>query len=769
MFGNFSEEAQRILLKSKTEMLKLNHPYIGTEHFVLSLLNDKNELTYKLNDFGLSYEKFKNNILKVIGHGSEKTNQFLYTPLLKKIIENAVMECSDTHNRYVTIEHLFLALLESGEGIAIRIFIKMNLNIEKIYNTIFIKESGKNSKKNKKLIIDELGIDLNKKSLNKELDPVVERKEEINRILEILCRRIKNNPLLIGPPGVGKTALVEEISHLITTNSVPDILLSKRIISLDMASLVAGTKYRGEFEDRMKKILKEIEDDENIILFIDEIHTLVGAGGAEGAIDASNILKPSLARGKIRCIGATTDSEYKKFIEKDGALNRRFQKVNIEPPDINKTKKILNKLKPIYEKYHNVIIEDYIIDNIIELTEKYMYDRYQPDKSIDILDEVSSKTRIKENEHKKKIIKLENEIKSIQHEKNSFIIENNFTKAYSYRAKEKELTSQLNILKIKYKENKKNVTIEDVARIIHAKTKIPVYEILNDSETKLNSIKNNLCNNIIGQTNAIDEIIKILKRINLGYKDDNNTYSVLFVGPSGVGKTLMAKVISKEIFGLNNIVRLDMSEYSDATAVNKILGSAPGYVGYDNNKTILDEIKDKPHSIILLDEIEKAHPSVINLFYQILDESKIKTSSGEVLRFDNNIIIMTSNIGFEKNSVGFNKKDKISINNALKNEFSISFINRIDNIIVFNNLNELDIKTIIKNRLKYLKEKYKQINIKIDYKVIEEIIELSNYREFGARKIDKIIKSQIESIIIDNIINLNEKVDIKTIAIGNKQ
>lgn len=766
MFGNFSEEAQRILLKSKTEMLKLNHPYIGTEHFVLSLLNDKNELTSKLNSIGLTYEKFKNSMLKIIGCGTEKHNLFVYTPLLKKVIENAILDCTENHNEYITTEHLFLSLLDSGEGIAIRIFIKMNLDIDKMYETIVLKHTNKGNKKNKRLVIDELGIDLNKKAINKELDPVIERKEEINRILEILCRRTKNNPLLIGPPGVGKTAIVEEISRLITTNSVPDILLSKRIISLDMASMVAGTKYRGEFEDRMKKVLKEIEEDENIILFIDEIHTLVGAGGAEGAIDASNILKPSLARGKIRCIGATTDSEYKKFIEKDGALNRRFQKVNIEPPTIEKTKKILLKLKPIYEKYHNVIIEDSILTNIIELTEKYMYDRYQPDKSIDILDEVSSKTRIKENENKKKIIKLENEIKNILKEKNSYIIENNFAKAYSYRNKEKELISQLNTLKISYKEHKRKITIDDVAQTIHAKTKIPVYEILKDSPTKVNNIKNSLSTNIIGQEEAISNIIKVLKRINLGYKNDNDTYSMMFVGPSGVGKTCMATHIAKEVFGENNIVRLDMSEYSDSASINKILGSSPGYVGYDNNKTILDEIKDKPHSIILLDEIEKAHPSIINILYQILDESKIKTSSGEIVHFNNNIIIMTSNVGFEKNDVGFNKKSKVSINNILKNEFSLSFINRIDNVIIFNHLDELSVKTIVKNKLKTLKNKYKEIYIKIDNKVIDEIIELSNYHEFGARKIDKIIKSQIENIIIDNIINDTKKIEIKTIAIG---
>ena len=400
MLGNFNEEAQMVLNIAKKEMSLLNHPYIGTEHLMLSILNSKSNLCERLKRYGLDYNIFKKEIIKIIGIGSKKSDLFLYTPLLKKVIENAIIDAQENNDGEVTIEHLFSSLLEEGEGIAIRIFIGLNLEIDDMYDEFSYKliKKGKRNKK-KKLLIEDLGVNLTELAKLGKLDPVVGREEETKRLLEVLCRRTKNNPILIGEAGVGKTAVVEEVSRMIVERRVPDILLNKKIISLDMASAVAGTKYRGEFEERMKKILKEIEDNSDIILFIDEIHTLVGAGGAEGAIDASNILKPALARGKIRCIGATTIKEYKKYIEKDGALDRRFQKIIVEEPDNIKTSDILKKLKPIYEKYHKVKIDDSIVEKIIELSNKYIYDRHQPDKAIDVLDEVCSKVSLRSEEH----------------------------------------------------------------------------------------------------------------------------------------------------------------------------------------------------------------------------------------------------------------------------------------------------------------------------------------------------------------------------------
>lgn len=764
MFGNFSEEAQNILVKAKLEMLELKHPYIGTEHLVLSMLSNSKKIKEKLSSYHLDYEIFKKEIIKVLGIGEENNSLFLYTPLLKKVINSAILDSKDNNDGVVTTEHLFSSLLEEGEGVAIRIFLSMGIDINAMYAefaTSLVKKVK--PKKNRKLLIEELGINLNEKAKNNLTDPVIDRDKEIERVLEILCRRTKNNPILIGNAGVGKTAIVEELAKRIVTNEVPDYLKNKKIISLDMATTVAGTKYRGEFEERMKKILNEIETNDDIILFIDEIHTLVGAGGAEGAIDASNILKPALARGHLRCIGATTVEEYKKFIEKDKALERRFQKVNIEEPSYEKTLEILTKLKPIYEKFHKVILQPELLEDIVKLSAKYIYDRSEPDKSIDIMDEVCSRVSIKETKIDKEITSLELEIDKLDKLKNSYIIENNIDKAYTYRKKEIVLQEKLNNLMLNINRNNKIVTIKDVANVIHTKTQIPVYEILKDDAKVVKNIEKQLRDSIVGQDEAIKNLIDITKRIKFGYKSDNKCISFLFVGPSGTGKTALSKIYANLLVGGKNLIRLDMSEYADVTSVNKIVGSAPGYVGYDDNKNILDEIRNKPYSVILLDEIEKAHPQVINLFYQILDDGLIKDSKGNTIKFNNNIIIMTSNIGYEKNNVGFNNKVESTVLNELKNELSLPFVNRIDNIILFNHLTEENIRNIIKNKINVLKKKYANVTIKISKNAVNEIVELSNYYDFGARKVDKIIKSKLENVIIDSILDNKSTVFITSL------
>jgi ATP-dependent Clp protease ATP-binding subunit ClpC len=767
VFGNFTEEARKILVDAKKEMYDLKHPYVGSEHLLLAILKEDNNISKRLKDYNLDYQLLKDEIIKIIGIGSNPSNWFLYTPLLKRIMENAIIDSKENNNGEVTVEHLFSSLLEEGEGVAIRVMIGMNIDVDELYGEFSYKLTNNSKrKKNKKLLLEELGIDLNKKALNNEIDPVVGREKEIKRVLEILSRRTKNNPLLIGEAGVGKTAIVEELSRMIVSGDVPLALRNKRIISLDMASTVAGTKYRGEFEERMHKILKEIEENDDIILFIDEIHTLVGAGGAEGAIDASNIFKPALSRNKLRCIGATTIDEYKKYIEEDGALERRFQKVTIEIPSKQTVKEILNKLKSIYEKYHFVSISDEIIDIIIELTEKYVYDRNQPDKSIDILDEVCAKVSLKESKEIKRYNDLNKQLQVIIKSKNESIVNNDFDTASTYKSEENKIMDEINNIELSlYKNSIKEVTKEDVAEVVSIKTKIPIYELLNDSPTIIKMIEENINSKIIGQDKAVLEIINIAKRIKLGFKDESKCYSMMFTGPSGVGKTELAKIFGNNLVGDANVIKLDMSEYTEAHTVSKIIGAPPGYVGYSDNKNILEEVRNKPYSVIILDEIEKAHNSIINLFFQILDDGKIKDASGKIIRFDNVVIIMTSNIGFDDINIGFNKKSDDVIFSKLKESFSLPFINRIDNIITFNKLSENDIEYLIKNKLDKLKEKYnvKKVKLKINNIVIKELVELSNYLEFGARKIDKLIRQKLESIIIENVMNGNDNVNIKTI------
>lgn len=757
MFSNFTEEAKKIMIGAKIEMKELKHPYVGSEHLLLSILKTKNDVSKKFKSYKLTYDIFKNKLIETVGIGKKESFWFLYTPLLKRVLENAIIDSKET-NSDVTIEHLTSSLLEEGEGVAIRLLLSLDIDIDSLYSEFNYKIVNIKKKK-KKLLLEELGTDLVKKA--NELDPVIGRDKEIKRLIEILSRRTKNNPMLVGEAGVGKTAIVEELSRMIANNEVPLSLRNKRIISLDMATTVAGTKYRGEFEERVRKILKEVEENDDIILFIDEIHTLVGAGGAEGAIDASNIFKPALARNKLRCIGATTLDEYKKYIEEDKALERRFQQVYIEIPSKETVKEILLKLKPIYEKYHSVKIKDSIIDSIIALSEKYIYDRNEPDKSIDILDEVCAKVSLKESKELLEYNKLVKELNSVIRNKDQAVINNDFKKATLIKNEEFEIMDKINNLELfLMSKNIKEVQLEDVANVICSKTKIPVYEILND-ELCLNNMENDLKNKVIGQDDAIKELVKITKKVKLGYKDDKKPFSLMFCGASGVGKTMLAKTFGKLLAG-KNIIKLDMSEFAEEHSISKFVGSPPGYVGYSDNKNVLEEIRNKPFSVLILDEIEKSNRSIINLLFQILDDGVIKDSKGVDVKFNNVIIIMTSNVGFNDINVGFNK----NVNNLtkLKDNFSTPFINRLDSVIYFNNLNEENIENIIKNKLDKMVIKYKEkIKVKYDNDVIKEIANISNYSEFGARKIDKIIKDKLEDRIIDKII-LNKKTTyIKTI------
>lgn len=754
MFSKFSEEAQKVLLNAKKEMQELKHPYVGSEHLFLSLLKCDSELSKKLNDFGITYNKFKDKLIELIGYGTEKNDWFLYTPLLKRVMETALLISKESSNGEVTTDHLLFAILEEGGGVAVRILNEMDIDVSDIQDYFSTKLSSKKKNNKKKLLVEEFGVDLTKKAMLNELDPVVGRDKEIKRIMEILCRRGKNNPLLIGDAGVGKTALVEELARLIVEDKVPIQLKNKRIISVSIATLVSGTKYRGEFEERVTKMLKELENSDDILLFIDEIHTLMGAGGAEGAIDAANIFKPALARGKIRLIGATTTDEYKQTIEKDRAMDRRFQTVFVYEPDTEAVYQILEKLKPIYEAYHGVKIGDDELKLIIKLSNKYIYDRKQPDKAIDILDEVCSKASISKYKSFSKLNIYKEELNQIVAAKNQFIIKQDFENAMCLKTQEKSVLSKINKLELK-KTNKQvnTINVSDIAEVVSQKTNIPIYEINSSNSKYIKNLETCLKKKIIGQDEAITSLVSATKRIKLGYSDSNKPYSYLFVGPTGVGKTRLAAEYSNYLFGEDKLIRFDMSEYRDSSSITKIIGSAPGYVGYDDGNNKLEKIRKNPHAVVLLDEIEKAHPAVLNLFLQILDEGKITDSKGNTVYFNHHIIIMTSNVGFNRDSVGF-VEEVSKEDSKLKDFLSLELLNRIQKVIYFNKLDAVSIKNIIKYKLDIVRNKFKEKNIKIHINdtIINKIIELSRYKEFGARRIDQVIEEKIDDYVIDSIL-----------------
>ena len=753
----FSEELQRILKKSKLEMQKLKHAFIGSEHLMLSILNEKNLITNKLSEYNINYSIFRNALIDIVGIGNSINSYFIYTPLLKRILESACLDAKEANIKEVNLNTVFLSILDEGEGVAIRILYKLGVNVDKLYEEM----SNQNIIKTipKKLTINECSVDFTKKAKDKKFDPLIGRDKEVNELIEILCRRNKNNPLLIGEAGVGKTAIVEELANRIVNDEVPDQLKNTRILSLSMASCVSGTKYRGEFEERITKIVKELELNKNIIVFIDEIHTLVGAGGAEGAIDASNILKPALARGSIKVIGATTINEYKDSICKDRALNRRFQTILIEENTLGETKSILYNLKKVYEEYHHVIISNDILDKIVELSDKYIIGRSNPDKSIDILDTICTRVSLKKSNNLNRISKLKKELIDTRQQKNKLIIHHHYNEAVVVRNNEMELESKINKLSLSLKrKRRKKITIKDVATAIENSTNIPIYEINNNLKI-IKGLEKYLKEKIVGQDKVINELVMITKKIAIGLQG-NIPYSLLFIGKSGVGKTMLVKEYSKYL----NIplIRLDMGEYKESYSISKIIGSPPGYVGYNDYDNFLEKVKNNPYSIILLDEIEKACSDVISVFLSILDEGIIADSHGNKVNFKNTIIIMTSNINSEHDSIGFNQSIDNDENN-IRNILSTSFVNRINRICYFKNLDESDIRRIINKKIKELSSNYNKyhITITVNDEFVSELIEKSNYHVYGARRINKMINDKIDQIVIDNIVKGKKRVVIK--------
>ena len=716
MFNKFTEEAKKVISLSKKEMIQLKHPYLGSEHIMLGILKNDNSVSSILKKYNITYKIYKKALIDFIGYGKEDTKWILYTPIVKEIFERAIDLC-DENNSQVTIETLFISLIELGDGIANRVFNILKLDMDKIYTELVFKIPKKNKKK--KTIIDDIGIEFTSKDMVNSFDPVIGREKEIKQIIEILIRKNKCNPLLVGDAGVGKTAIVEEISRLIIEKKVPSKLRNKRIINIDMSSAVAGTKYRGEFEEKINKIIKEAESNDEIILFIDEIHTIVGAGGAEGAIDASNIFKPALARGNIKCIGATTLDEYKKYIEKDKALERRFKKVLIEEPSIEQTKEILYKLKPIYENYHHVNINYNLLDLIIELTNKYIHSYKNPDKSIDILDEVCAHANLKDNPKVLEYDNLSSKLNSIVDNKKEMIKNNNFKKALEFKQKENSIISRLNELELLLSTtNYNNVSKKDIFSILKNKINMP---LIDNSKSNISKIVKELKNQVIGQDMYILQLVNDY----FMYINTNSCIKIILNGNTGVGKSLLANLFAHIIS--NNVITLNMSEYKEQHTISKLLGASPGYIGYDDNNYVFDSIRQYPFSVIILDELEKAHYSIINIFNQIFDTGKIKDNKGNDIYFNNVLFIITTNIEIDT-KVGFKKEVD---NNIFGNYFDKSFINKIDDIITLNNLNRDNMLQIIE----------KQCKCKIsDNKIVEEIIVKSNYKEYGASRVKKLVE-----------------------------
>ena len=691
MYNNYSLEVKRIFKAAEKIAIDLNHPYIGTEHLLLSLINNDDKIKKTLLKYDLSYDDFLDELLLVIGTSENKKCTCIYTPLLKRVIKTAD---EISKNKMMEPMHLLEAILEEGEGIAIRIIISMGIDIDKLYDEI----KKKHKKGNTKLELYNIGKDM--LEINSD-DILVGREKELNLIIETLLRKNKNNPLLIGPAGVGKSAIIEELARRIKNGSVPNKLKDKKIVSLEMSSLVAGTKYRGEFEEKLNKVIKEIEENPEIILFIDEIHTMANAGGAEGAINASDILKPYLARGKVKIIGATTTNEYNKFIAKDKALSRRFEIIKINEPTIKETENILSKIRPSFEKHYNIKITEENIKNIVSLTDKYILDRFNPDKSIDLLDSVCAMKEV-ESTKEKDISKLKDKILNIVKKKESMVKKNNFDEALKYRSMEIKLQE-----KIEKQENMPNkITEKDIKVVLERKNNIPFIE--NDFE----DLQNYLLNNIIGQNNVIKEIINALRQ-----KEEDLPVSILLTGSTGVGKTKTVKEIAKYLD--IPLIRLDLSEYNESVSITRLIGASAGYVGYDD-ENVFEKVRMNPHSIILLDELEKAHPNVINLFLQILDEGYVTNSKGEKIDFKNTYIFMTSNAEVNQ-KIGFMKGKS-----NYQNSFSKEFLARITAKINYNNITEEMVK-------EYLDKKGNT-----NYEIIKDF----DYENQGFRGLDKYLKTK---------------------------
>ena len=797
----FTARATKALDVANKIAIDLGHNYVGTEHILYGLVKEGSGVACKiLENQSINAEKIKNEIIELVGKEEVVEKTLGFTPRTKRVLENSYVEAKKAGYDYIGTEHLLIGTLREGDSIAVRILLDLNVNLPKIYgeitNTINELENATgivNSAKNKNKVntvntptLQQFGEDLSLKATEGRLDPVIGRDEEIQRIIQILSRRTKNNPCLIGESGVGKTAIVEGLAQKIVASDVPETLKNKRIISMDISGMVAGAKYRGDFEERIKKALSEVKKDGNIILFIDEIHTIVGAGSAEGAIDAANILKPMLARGEIQLIGTTTVEEYRKFIEKDKALERRFSPINVEEPTEQNTFLILKGLREKYENHHNVKITDEAIEAAVTLSARYINDRFLPDKAIDLIDEASSKARLKYFTEPEKIKKLQEKIEKTRKYKEEAVQNQKFETAAELRDKEREFKEELDKEEEEWKNKntKRIITIteENISEIISNSTGIPSSKISKNENEKLKNLEKELHERIIGQNEAVETVSKAIRRGRAGLKDPNRPIgSFLFLGPTGVGKTELSKALAEVLFGgEKNLIRIDMSEYMEPHSVSKLIGSPPGYVGFEEGGQLTEKIRRKPYSVILFDEVEKAHTDVMNILLQMLDDGRLTDSNGRTVDFKNTVIIMTSNIGArsitDKKNLGFgsindnSEKDyeniKKDVMAELKKEFKPELLNRIDEIIVFHKLNDKEIEQIIELMLNEIKERLSKQNIEL--RVNEEVKTLIAKqgidKSYGARPLRRTIRNLVEDTLAEAILEDNSKRKIELIV-----
>ena len=734
MTYKFTNSSNKVIEIANDIATELGHNYIGTEHIIYGLAKEENGVASKvLQNQNITSEDILLKIEELIGHEEPIDQVIDFTPRTKRVVETAFIEARKLGYNFIGTEHLLLGIIKEGDCIAARILLDLNVSIPKLYNEIVKvinegetyskgdgevggsqKTKGTNGKRgsfNKTPTLNQFGEDLTIKAEEAKLDPIIGRKSEIERVIQILSRRTKNNPCLIGEPGVGKTAVVEGLAQKIVAEDVPEILKNKRVVTLDISGMVAGAKYRGDFEERIKKALNEVKKAGDIILFIDEIHTIVGAGAAEGAIDAANILKPLLARGEIQLVGATTLNEYRKYIEKDSALERRFSPVTIEEPSESDTIKILKGISDKYEAHHNVKITDEAIEAAVKLSVRYVNDRYLPDKAIDLIDEAASKARLKSYTEPENLKKLLEKIEQVKKDKEEAVLNQKFEKAAKLRDTEKELKEKYEKEETKWKnKNTKsitNITEESIAEVISSSTGIPVQKITQNENEKLRNLESELHKRVIGQNEAVEAVSKAIRRGRVGLKDPKRPIgSFLFLGPTGVGKTELSKALASSLFGdENSMIRIDMSEYMEPHSVSKLIGSPPGYVGFDEGGQLTEKIRRKPYAVILFDEIEKAHPDVMNMLLQILEDGRLTDSQGRTVNFKDTVIIMTSNLGArvitDKKALGFTNKEaqndvkkqyeetKKEVMDVVKRELRPEFINRIDEIIVFHKLQDV--------------------------------------------------------------------------------
>ena len=807
MMYKFTNSANLAIESANEIAIELGHNYVGTEHLLYGLAKEENSIASQvLANQNIYADDILNKIEELVGKQENLNSTTIgLTPRTKRVLERAFAEARRLGSEEIGTEHILIGIMKEAESIAVRILLDLNLDPQRLYNEIISiinnfednindgvsKRNNTKDSFNQTPTLNQFGNDLTRIAREGKLDPVIGRKKETERVIQILSRRTKNNPCLIGEPGVGKTAVVEGLAEKIVDGDVPEILKNKRVVSIDISSMVAGAKYRGDFEERIKKSLNEVKKAGDVILFIDEIHTIVGAGSAEGAIDAANILKPLLARGEIQVIGATTLNEYRKYIEKDAALERRFQPIMVDEPSKEDTVLILKGIRDKYEAHHNVKITDEAIEAAVNLSIRYLNDRFLPDKAIDVIDEASSRARLLTYVEPDKIKEMEEKIKNIEKQKEEAISKQNFEKAASLRDDEHELKEQLEKERQKWrnKNSKKIVNIkeEDIAKVISNWTGIPTSKITEGENERLKNLEQILHERVVGQDEAVSAVAKAIRRGRVGLKNPKKPIgSFLFLGPTGVGKTELSKALAEALFGNEDaMIRVDMSEFMESHSVSKMIGSPPGYVGYDEAGGLTEKVRRKPYSVILFDEIEKAHPDVMNILLQILDDGRLTDATGRTVDFKNCVIIMTSNVGArfiaENKSLGFkiekekqeeqyNKYEEIKkeVMNELRKQFKPEFLNRIDEIIVFHKLTDEDIGKIIDIMLNEVKERLgeKKIELSVDKSAKELIAKKGTDSSYGARPLRRAIQSILEDQLAEDILDGKLKDGVKARAVA---